>query len=36
VQSQNIFYGVTLILILKFLPQGIAGLFSLRRRGGQP
>ncbi|MFC4278335.1 branched-chain amino acid ABC transporter permease [Achromobacter aloeverae] len=35
VQSQNIFYGITLILILKFLPQGIAGLFSSRRRGGQ-
>ncbi|MGP1615638.1 MAG: branched-chain amino acid ABC transporter permease [Pollutimonas bauzanensis] len=26
VQSQNIFYGVTLILILRFLPQGIASL----------
>jgi branched-chain amino acid transport system permease protein len=36
VQSQNIFYGVTLILILKFLPQGIAGLFALRRRGDRP
>jgi branched-chain amino acid transport system permease protein len=31
VQSQNIFYGVTLILILKFLPQGIASLLSARR-----
>jgi branched-chain amino acid transport system permease protein len=33
VQSQNIFYGVTLILILKFLPQGIAGLLAARRGG---
>ena len=31
VQSQNIFYGVTLILILRFLPQGIASLRILRR-----
>jgi branched-chain amino acid transport system permease protein len=31
VQSQNIFYGVTLILILKFLPQGIGSLLSARR-----
>jgi branched-chain amino acid transport system permease protein len=31
VQSQNIFYGVTLILILKFLPQGIASLLSALR-----
>lgn len=31
VQSQNIFYGVTLILILKFLPQGIASLLAARR-----
>jgi branched-chain amino acid transport system permease protein len=36
VQSQNIFYGVTLILILKFLPQGIASLAGLRRRGARP
>lgn len=35
VQSQNIFYGVTLILILRFLPQGIAGLRALRRLMGE-
>jgi branched-chain amino acid transport system permease protein len=34
VQSQNIFYGVTLILILRFLPQGIAGLRIFRRKLG--
>lgn len=36
VQTQNIFYGVTLILILRFLPQGIASLLQLRRgaKGG--
>lgn len=29
VQMQNIFYGVTLILVLRFLPQGLAGVSSL-------
>jgi branched-chain amino acid transport system permease protein len=32
VQTQNIFYGVTVILILRFLPQGLASLLQLRRR----
>jgi branched-chain amino acid transport system permease protein len=32
VQTQNIFYGVTLILILRFLPEGLAGLIQSRRR----
>lgn len=40
VQTQNIFYGVTLILILRFLPQGLAGLLKWKRNkqhaGGQP
>ena len=35
VQSQNIFYGVSLILILKFLPQGIASLAMRRGRGAE-
>ncbi|MBZ8132382.1 branched-chain amino acid ABC transporter permease [Afifella sp. IM 167] len=35
VQSQNIFYGVALILILRFLPQGIAGLRLFRRIEGE-
>jgi branched-chain amino acid transport system permease protein len=34
VQTQNIFYGVTLILILRFLPQGFASLLGRRRNGG--
>ena len=32
VQSQNIFYGITLILILRFLPQGLASLPAVLRR----
>jgi len=35
VQSQNIFYGVTLILILRFLPKGIASLGLMRRLTGE-
>ncbi|MBV7482149.1 branched-chain amino acid ABC transporter permease [Bordetella sp. BOR01] len=35
VQSQNIFYGVSLILILRFLPKGIASLALLRRITGE-
>jgi len=35
VQSQNIFYGVSLILILRFLPKGIASLSVLRRLTGE-
>ena len=31
VQSQNIFYGVALILMLRFMPQGLAGLGLWRR-----
>lgn len=31
VESQNIFYGIALILMLRFLPQGLAGLASRRR-----
>ncbi|WP_020200601.1 MULTISPECIES: branched-chain amino acid ABC transporter permease [Cupriavidus] len=34
VESQNIFYGVALILMLRFLPQGLAGL-AQRRRGAR-
>jgi branched-chain amino acid transport system permease protein len=36
VQTQNIFYGVTVILILRFLPQGLASLLQMRRhaKGG--
>lgn len=35
VQTQQIFYGAALILILRFLPGGIAGLFKvLSRKGG--
>jgi branched-chain amino acid transport system permease protein len=32
VQTQNIFYGLTLILILRLLPQGLAGLPAALRR----
>lgn len=32
VQTQHIFYGAALILILKFLPQGLAGLGGLTAR----
>ena len=32
VQTQNIFYGVSLILILRFLPQGLASLLQWRRK----
>lgn len=32
VQTQNIFYGVTLILILRFLPQGLASLLMWRQK----
>jgi branched-chain amino acid transport system permease protein len=35
VQTQNIFYGVTLILILRFLPQGLAALLDYRRSAGR-
>lgn len=35
VQSQNIFYGMSLILILRFLPKGIASLGLLRRLTGE-
>lgn len=31
VETQNIFYGVALILMLRFLPQGLASLFKARR-----
>jgi len=34
VQTQHIFYGAALILILRFLPGGIAGLLSLRAARG--
>lgn len=34
VQTQQIFYGAALILILRFLPGGIAGLFRLPGRKG--
>ncbi|QHI97465.1 branched-chain amino acid ABC transporter permease [Xylophilus rhododendri] len=34
VQTQQIFYGAALILILRFLPGGIAGLLRLTGRGG--
>lgn len=38
VQTQNIFYGITLILILRFLPEGLAGLRLMRavQHGGRP
>jgi len=32
VQTQHIFYGAALILILRFLPQGLAGVLSLRSK----
>ncbi|WP_233233884.1 branched-chain amino acid ABC transporter permease [Bordetella sp. LUAb4] len=31
VETQNIFYGAALILMLRFLPQGLASLFRSRR-----
>ncbi|MFC4278837.1 branched-chain amino acid ABC transporter permease [Achromobacter aloeverae] len=31
VETQNIFYGAALILMLRFLPQGLASLFRARR-----
>lgn len=34
VQSQNMFYGAALILMLRFLPQGLASLGRLGRRQG--
>ena len=35
IETQNIFYGVTLILILKFLPRGLVSLsFSKVGKGG--
>lgn len=36
VQTQNILYGITLIVILRFLPQGLAGFRLRRRLGGRP
>jgi branched-chain amino acid transport system permease protein len=36
VQTQNILYGITLILILRFLPQGLAGFRLPGRPGGRP
>lgn len=35
VQTQNILYGITLIAILRFLPQGLAGFRLPRRAGGR-
>lgn len=35
VQTQHVFYGAALILILRFLPDGLAGLGRLAWRGGR-
>ena len=35
VQSQNIFYGIALILMLRFMPQGLAGLTLWQRFAGR-
>ncbi len=35
VETQNIFYGAALILMLRFLPQGLASLLRGRRKEGE-
>ncbi len=34
VESQNIFYGCAVILMLRFLPDGLASIFNRRRKEG--
>lgn len=37
IETQNILYGITLILVLKFLPMGLVGIGArLRRKKGTP
>jgi len=36
VQTQHMFYGAALILILRFLPGGIASVLKFKRQPGSP